>query len=308
MTNPATSSVERLAEEYRALRDAAAVVDLTGWTVLELTGPETRDFLQGTATQDFGAPGIASRTLFLTEKGRPVAHAWVAFGSPESNSAWILADPGARSGLRPHLERFRIMEGVEFRGPDEMPLLYGVAGPERDPLAQAIASKAIGALAIRGEPLSFVLLPPGAAPAAVPPAVDPRAFEAWRIRAGVPLQGIDFDLDRIATELSVPEAISMSKGCYVGQEVVARTANRGKLRRQRAGFRFPWGGDPIPKGTEIRSGGLDAGHVTSTAWEPGSAEGLGMGYFTPESLTMKLDLLAVQGEKTTLLSLHSWPL
>ncbi|HZE18917.1 MAG TPA: glycine cleavage T C-terminal barrel domain-containing protein [Candidatus Angelobacter sp.] len=317
MTRPATSSVERLAEEYRALRDAAAVVDLTGWAILELTGPETREFLQGTATQDFGtppAPGTASRTLFLTEKGRPVAHAWVAFGgaADEPRAAWILADPGAGPGLRMHLERFRVMEDVEFRGPEGMPVLYGVAGPERDPLAQAIASKTEGALAIRGEPLSFVLLPPDggpdAPPAAAPPTVDPRAFEAWRIRAGLPFQGIDFDLDRIATELTLPEAISMSKGCYVGQEVVARTAHRGKLRRQRAGFRFPWSGEPIPKGTELRSGGLEAGHVTSAAWEPGTNEGLGMGYITPDALAMKLDVLAVQGEKTMLLSLHSWPL
>jgi len=327
MTRPATSSVERLTKEYRALRDVAAVADLTGWTILEITGPETREFLQGTASQDFGmpaapppAPKSASRTLFLTEKGRPVAHAWVAFGAalpgvsaagaqvPEPKSAWILADPGARSGLRPHLERFRIMEDVAFRGPEEMPLLYGVAGPERDPLAEAIASKTDGALAIRGEPLSFLLVPPGTSPVATPPTVDPWAFEAWRIRAGLPFQGIDFDLDRIATELTVPEAISMSKGCYVGQEVVARTAHRGKLRRQRTGFRFAWGGDPIPKGVELRSGGLDAGHVTSTAWEPGSSEGIGMGYLTPDALAMKLDVLAVQGGKTTLLSLHSWPL
>src|SRR5882762_1775558 len=80
MTRPAPSSVERLAEEYRALRDAAAAVDLERWTVLRLTGSETREFLQGTATQDFDtppAPGVALRTLFLTEKGRPVAHAWI---------------------------------------------------------------------------------------------------------------------------------------------------------------------------------------------------------------------------------------
>ncbi len=309
MTRPATSSVERLAEEYRALRDAAAVVDLSRWTVLRLSGPETRGFLQGTATQDFGTappPGTATRTLFLTEKGRPVAHAWVAFTEP--NVAWILADEGARFTLRPHLERFRIMEDVEFHGPEETSRLIGVAGPERDPLAQAIASKAEGAIAMRSEPLSFVLMPREAAASAAPPSVDPRAFEAWRISAGLPLQGIDFDQDRIATELSLPEAISMSKGCYVGQEVVARTAHRGKLRRQRVGFRFPWTGEPIPKGAELRSGGIEAGHVTSAAWEPGSSEGVGMGYLTPDSLAMKLDVLAVQGEKTTHLRLQSWPL
>jgi folate-binding protein YgfZ len=315
MTRPTTSSVERLAEEYRALRDAAAVVDLSHWTVLELTGPETRGFLQGTATQDFEkAPsvGVAARTLFLTEKGRPVAHAWVTFGAPadgaDPRTAWILADEGALQALKSHLERLRVMEDVEFRGPDGTPGLRGVAGPERDPLAQAIASRVPGTTAIHAEPLSFVLIPPGASPLALPQAVDPRVFEAWRIAAGLPIHGIDFDQDRIATELSVPEAISMTKGCYVGQEVVARTSHRGKLRRQRVGFRFTWGGEPIPKGAELRSGGLEAGHVTSTAWEPGTGQGLGMGYLTPDSLAMKLDILAIQGEKSTLLSLHSWPL
>src|SRR5258705_2647321 len=134
-----TTTRERLAEEYRALRDAAAVVDLEGWTELEIVGSETRAFLQGTATQDFekpAAPGTAVRTLFLNEKGRPVAHAWVAFApAPENagpkgahpDTAWILSDPGAGTGLRPHLERFRVMEAVEFRGPDEMPRLLGVA-------------------------------------------------------------------------------------------------------------------------------------------------------------------------------------
>jgi folate-binding protein YgfZ len=310
MTRPTTSSVERLAEEYRALRDAAAVVDLDRWTVLRVTGSEAREFLQGTATQDFETPpqpGTAPRTLFLTEKGRPVAHAWVAF-TQDSNVATILTDEASRAALRPHLERFRIMEDVEFHGPDGMPRLFGVVGPERDPLAQAIASKTEGAVAIRSEPLSFVLIPPESQPSTLPPTVDPLAFEAWRIRAGLPLQGIDLDLDRIATELALPEAISMTKGCYVGQEVVARTAHRGKLRRQRIGFRFPWTGELIPKGTELRSGGQEVGHVTSTAWEPGTGEGLGMGYIAPEALGLELDLLAIQGEKSTHLSPHSWPL
>ena len=321
MVYPMTSTtLERLAEDYRALRDAAAVVDLGTWTALEIVGSETRAFLQGTGTQDFEllkTPGTAARTLFLNEKGRPVAHAWVAFApAPENagskgahpDTAWILSDPGAATSLGPHLDRLRIMEDVEFRGPDQMPTLLGVAGPERDPLAHAIASKIAGSALVRAEPLSFVLLPAEVDSAQIPPAVDPRAFEAWRIRVGIPYQGIDFDVDRIATELSLPEAISMTKGCYVGQEVVARTANRGKVRRERIGFRFTWNGEPIPRGTKLRTGGLECGHVTSTAWEPGSSDGLGMGYLAPDSMELKLDILAIQGEKTTRLSLHSWPL
>jgi len=320
MTGPVTSPETRLAEEYRALRDAAGVVDLSRWTVIQLLGSETRSFLQGTATQDFETappPGRAVPTLFLTEKGRPVAHAWVAFGAPadgepktpqEPVTAWLLADEGCRDLLRPHLERFRVMEDVEIKGPEETPRLLGVAGPERDPLAGAIASKIPGSFAIHAEPLSFVLTSPDASPSNLAPFVDPRAFEAWRIREGIPYQGIDFDAERIATELSLPDAISLTKGCYVGQEVVARTSIRGKVRRQRIGFRFPWGSEPFPKGTQLRSGGMDAGFVTSVTQEPGTREGLGMGYLSTEALSANLDILGVRGEKTTLVSLHSWPL
>ncbi|TMQ56903.1 MAG: hypothetical protein E6K76_11950 [Candidatus Eisenbacteria bacterium] len=310
MKGSAPSSVERLAEEYRSLTEAAAVVDLERWTVLRIAGSETRDFLQGTATQDFAAgpaPGEAVKTLFLTEKGRPVALAWITIEAG-TGSATVIADEGARAGLRPHLERFRIMEDVEFEGPDGASRLLGVAGPERDPMARAIASKIPGALAIRAEPLSFVLVPAESGAASIASFLDSAVFQAWRIRVGLPLQGIDLDLDRIATELALPEAISMTKGCYVGQEVVARTTHRGHVRRQRVGFRFPWTGEPIPKGTELRSGGIEAGHVTSTTLEPGSGEGLGMAYIAPETIAHNLDVLAIQGEKSTHLSLHSWPL
>jgi len=319
MNRPTTSPPRRQIQDYRALHEGAAMVDLGSWTVLELLGNETRAFLQGIASQEFDPappPSRATRTLFLTEKGRPVAHAWVAFErQPEDpmrpadpETAWVLSDPGARDSLRPHLERFRVMEDVEFRGPDDMPRLLGVAGPERDRLAGATASRIPGAVAIRGEPLSFVLAPSDHEAASLGPFVDAGAFEAWRIEVGLPYQGLDFDTERIATELSLPEAISMTKGCYVGQEVVARTSHRGKVRRQRVGFRFPWDGRTIPGGAEMRSDGVECGTVTSAAWLPGTDEGAGMGYINTETSTSNLDIVAVQGEKSWPLRLHSWPL
>src|SRR5205085_1459678 len=108
--------------------------------------------------------------------------------------------PGARDILRTHLERFRVMEDVEFRGPDEMPRLLGVAGPERDRLAGATAFRVPDAVVVRAEPLSFVLAPVDRETASLGPFVDPGAFEAWRIEMGLPYQGLDFDAERIATE------------------------------------------------------------------------------------------------------------
>jgi len=303
------------------MRDEGRAANLSGWTVLLLHGPDTRAFLQGLATQDLEATrrGEAAPTFFLNEKGRPVALAWVEIGA-EGTRAWVIADEGARSTLRTHLERFRIMEEVEVSGPDEMPLVIGFAGPKKDSLLQEAASSLSGPesapstspQAIQAEPLSFLLVRPGTEASKLRASVasrlaDPASFEAWRLATGLPRTGADFDLDRIATELSFPEAISLTKGCYVGQEVVARTSNRGQVRRHRFGVRFDWSGTPIPPRTEIRAGGVVAGYVTSTAPEPSTDQGLGMGYLSSDAL-QGVEVLAIEGLRTTHLRVGDWPL
>jgi len=137
---------------------------------------------------------------------------------------------------------------------------------------------------------------------------DPASFEAWRLAIGIPRTGIDIDLDRIATELSFPGAISLTKGCYVGQEIVARTSNRGQVRRHRVGFRFDWDGRPIAARTELRAGGVAAGYVTSTAPEPGTDQGIGMGYLTAEALGSSAEVDAIEGSTTRRVRPSPWPL
>ena len=311
MHEPATTGA---APGYRALRESAGATDLSAWTVLRLRGPDTRAFLQGLASQDLESArsGGALPSFFLNEKGRPVALAWVEMGEGGS-SAVVIADEGARSVLRAHFERFRIMEDVEFEGPEGMPSLIGVAGPNRGQLLREIAKPIPGAISIESANLSF-LLPPGGPSAAgrphaaAPHFADPASFEAWRLATGIPRTGIDIDVDRIATELSLPEAISLTKGCYVGQEVVARTSNRGQVRRHRVGFRFDWNGRPIVARAELRAGGVAAGYVTSTAPEPGTDQGLGMGYLTSEALESSAEVHAVEGTATRRVRPSPWPL
>lgn len=271
-------------DDYRALREDAAALDLADWRALRLYGADSGDFLQGTATQDLvaAAGDGAAETLFLTEKGRPVAHAWVAIAASGAD-AWIVTDAVSAAALRPHFERFRIMEDVEFEGPGDGPRIVGIAGPNRTALLASLEGRARGAVVIAGEPLSFLLIPSGSGAVSVE-TVGSEAYDAWRLAAGVPLGGTDFDLDRLATELDLPGAISFTKGCYVGQEVVARTSNRGQVRRRRVGFRFPWSGSAPPRGTPLLSEGVPAGFLTSAAAEPGNGTGLGMGYVATERL------------------------
>ena len=304
----------RAVPDYRALRESAGAIDLSAWTVLRLRGTDTRNFLQGLASQDLESvrPGAALPSLFLNEKGRPIALAWIEI-SEGGSSALVIADDGARSTLRAHFERFRIMEDVEFEGPDGMPTLIGVVGPDRALLLGKTMERVPGATSIEGEFISFVLPPPELLESSTwriraPRFADPASFEAWRLAIGIPRTGVDIDLDRIATELSVPEAISLTKGCYVGQEIVARTSNRGQVRRHRAGFRFQWEGRPIPARAELRAGGAVVGYVTSSAPEPGTDQGIGMGYLSVEALQQSLDVDAVEGSTMRRVHPGPWPL
>lgn len=319
---PGAGAATRADVDYRALRNGAAAIDLSAWTVLGLRGPDARSFLQSVTTQDLErlAPGEALPALVLSEKGRTLELVWIGFvdgtaapGAATSpggavSFAYVLAEEAARGSLRAHFEHLRIMEDVEFAGPGGMPRLLGVAGPGRADLVSGITSVILGAVALRGDPLSFALIPADTPTISLPDLADAVAVEAWRLAVGLPRAGVDFDAERIATELALPRAISMTKGCYVGQEVVARTATRGRVRRQRIGFRFRWEGEPIPRGAELRAGGNAAGHVTSSALEPGTGEGLGMGFLSGEALAAPVEVLAVVGTQTTHVHVLPWPL
>lgn len=303
------------ADDYRTLREGGSPLLLGGWRTLRLTGADSREFLQGTATQDLAKSEAdrAIETLFLNEKGRPVALAWVAIESSGAE-AWIVADPGSSAALLPHFERFRIMEDVEFDTAGDSARVAGIGGPERSELLSSLAASLPGSRALHGEPLSFLLLPSIASGvAALPEVAAPEAVEAWRIAIGLPLGGVDFDLDRIATELDLPSAISFTKGCYVGQEVVARTSNRGQVRRRRVGFRFAWAPlSPMPASrTPIQADGASAGFVTSCARIPGTAEAVGMGYVATERLESGGAVgLAIPGPTGDLVAIQIgvWPL
>jgi folate-binding protein YgfZ len=292
----------RVVEHYRALREDAMRIDAPWLAAVRLTGPDTRAFLQGLATQDLERtePKRGVLTFFTNEKGRPIALAWVLIQGDAA--AWIVADEAEPGALLKHFDRFLVMEEVEFV-PSPRPAL-AFAGPRRDELLER--AEMGDTVAIHSSPLSF-LVDPSAEPSATH--ADPSAAEAWRVGAGLPRAGIDFGLDRLVTELSEPEAISSVKGCYVGQEVVARTSQRGQVRRSRTGFRFEWVGGGPPSGTELLTAeGRPAGILTSVALEPGTRRGFGMGYLSTEPEIRSSSLAVAQGAVTTPVDALSWPL
>ena len=110
--------------------------------------------------------------------------------------------------------------------------------------------------------------------------VDPATADAIRIESGVPLFHRDMDEETIPLEAGIEaRAISFSKGCYVGQEVVIRVLHRGhgRVARKLVGLRLE--GDRVPvAGTAIRAGDREIGEVTSSAYSPALRRPIALGY------------------------------
>jgi folate-binding protein YgfZ len=99
------------------------------------------------------------------------------------------------------------------------------------------------------------------------PRVDDAAWEVLRVEAGRPRYGVDVDEDRLILEAGMDDAVSLTKGCYLGQEVVARATARGHINRKLVGLRLSDG--PATPGAKLSGPGRDdAGLVTSSVVSP----------------------------------------
>ncbi len=90
-------------------------------------------------------------------------------------------------------------------------------------------------------------------------------LETCRVEAGIPLFGRDFTEDTLFPEADLPEAVSYTKGCFVGQEVVARVKSRGHVNRRRTGLLVKGNASA---GDSVFLGEVDLGPITSIAWSP----------------------------------------
>jgi folate-binding protein YgfZ len=114
------------------------------------------------------------------------------------------------------------------------------------------------------------------------------ALEARRVETGVPRIGVDMDGSTLAIELPVEDLISTTKGCYLGQEVVARGTARGQVQRRLVGLRFE-GAEPA-RDAPLRHAGKDVGRVTSVARSRGGDGLVGLALVRREHWTPGAEL------------------
>ncbi|MEN3315265.1 MAG: tRNA-modifying protein YgfZ [Acidimicrobiaceae bacterium] len=263
-------AAEAVAAGYGALRGAAGAVDLAR-DVVRVAGPDSAKFLQGQLSQDITAiaTGASAWSFLLAPQGKVVALLRV---TRESDDSFLLdTDGGWGEAMVERLQRFKLRVKCDFE-----PLAWrcvALRGPAAHDLAAGAAAGASG-LAVDadwpGLPGVDLL---GAAPAAPADAVacPPAAYEAVRIECGIPVMGRELDESTIPAEAGVVEAtVSFTKGCYTGQELVARIDSRGgNVPRHLRGLVFDgaeWAaGAAPPVGAVIRAGDKQVGSLTSVA-------------------------------------------
>jgi folate-binding protein YgfZ len=231
--------------------------------VVRVDGPEAIDFLQGQLSQDVTALAIedSAPALLLQPTGK--VDAWLRATRVADDAVLLDVEAGFGEAVLARLQRFRLRTKADIT----LEPWSGLA--VRGPGARALAAPA-GALAVpAGWPGvdGVDLLSRGELALAGAPLVDARALEALRIECGVPAMGAELSDTTIPAEAGrwlIDASVSFTKGCYTGQELVARIDSRGgKVPRPIRGLLVD--GDAVPVGSTVHHDAAEVGTVTSSA-------------------------------------------
>jgi folate-binding protein YgfZ len=253
--------------EQRALALSAGLVDRSHRGVLRITGQDRLSWLHSLTTQDLEhlAPGAAAEALILSPNGH-VEHQLTL--ADDGTAVWLHVEPGSAGALLEFLESMRFMLRVE---PADVTGEYAVLtlmGPDAGdpPAGTAIAvrsSLGTDLIVDRGRLAAIAagLRERGVAPAGM------QAYEALRIAARRPRLGLDTDHRTIPHEVGwIETAVHLSKGCYRGQETVARVHNLGHPPRRLTFLHLDGSDDRLPShGDPVVTADATVGFVGSAA-------------------------------------------
>ena len=274
-----------VAEEYRALREGCGLTDRSWTGRLEILGADRHRFLNAYVTCDVQTlePGEGAYGFLTNPQGRILADVVVL---AHEDRLWLQLPPGREEAMANHLRKYILADRVEVRGlPDMLP--WSLVGPRT---AEALGAAGLpppgdwrhvrsmvhgtevelqrtGRLGAEAYTLwvSASIARHLAAQLLENPAVTLAGFEAMEIlraEAGIPRCGQDFGPENFPQETGAEEAVSFTKGCYLGQEVVARIHYRGGVQKALRGLDFDSGAAPRP-GARLLFEGREVGTATT---------------------------------------------
>lgn len=269
----------------------AHYVDRSALGVLKIAGATRLDLLHRMSTQDVLplGPGEGAATVLTSDIGRIIDRLLIY---TTADTVYAVTGEGNAQNIGRYLMRFVFFnDDFQLKDISAETAIYGVYGddaparllatgfPEVDmPLHHWRQADISGVTAYlhRTDPIGahgYFVMAAQTDSAAVRTALEaagisPMAaetFETWRVRAGVPRYGRELTLDYIPLETGLWDDVSFSKGCYIGQEIIARMESRGRLAKRLVQLA---GAGPVTVGSDIKANGRKVGVVTSAASGP----------------------------------------
>jgi folate-binding protein YgfZ len=295
------------AAEHEIVRERAGLIDRSERGKIEVTGKDRATFLHGLLSTDVKGlvPGQARESALLDVHGKITA-LLVVHCLPDR--LVLETDRQLSESLVSTIDRYLFSERAELENVTPTWGILTVAGPvARKTVDQALGTAVpdlprwqhvvvprdgMDVRVVRAEQTGeegYDLWAPaeglgrlwgrlrgaGAGP------VGREAWEVLRVEAGVVRYGVDVDASTLLLEAPLPNFYSLNKGCYLGQEVVARITYRGHVNRKIVGFRFTDTRVP-PAGAPVLAGGREAGRITSAVLSPALGVALALGFLRLE--------------------------
>jgi folate-binding protein YgfZ len=278
------SVLVELDAQYRQLREECGLLDRSDRGKLLVSGPEAADYLQGQLTSDVEAleAGEGQYSALLDRKGHMQADLRV-LRPGEGPDLWLDTEPVALEAARRHLQTYKIGRQVEVEDVSAARAVLSLIGPRAVEIAgsPALPENAAAPVTLAGAeclavgtaagidlllaaesrgPVREALLAAGAAE------VSEEAAEILRVEAGVPRFGAEMGTETMPAEAGIVErAVSFTKGCYIGQETVARLHYKGKPNRHLRGLRLS---APAPSGAPLLLGEREVGKLGGSVVSP----------------------------------------
>jgi folate-binding protein YgfZ len=266
---------------HRLLAGESSTFVLSPRALWRLTGPDSTRYLNGQVTNDVTSlpDGHACHAAVCTAKGRMEGDVHIALHHAEF---YLDAEPGLRESLGARLEKYLIADDAVFEDVSDLWNLrhvFGVAPPPAPEKGFVISHARFG---LPGHDVWTA--GPGAAP--LSESVEADIIETLRLEQGLPRWGTELATDTLPPEAgpSMLKAISYTKGCYVGQETIARIKSIGHVNRtlvllQSISVAFP------PPQARLTQGDREVGLVTSAGFSPRLDRGIALAYVQRQSAT-----------------------
>jgi folate-binding protein YgfZ len=295
------------AGEYSAVRSAVGLMDLSHRGLLQFTGPDRLSFLQGMLSNDLRPlkPFDGQYAAILTQQGKVIADVRVLCSL---NSFYLDFWENLKSKILDHLNHYLVADEVEIADRSDEYAILSIQGPK----AEALLRKVAGPSELPTHPKQHAMVSiDGAAVCVVSDSdtgeagfdliisrshllviakrltelgkpfgaawVGEEAHNVLRMEAGVPRYGIDFTEDHLLLEVGIDHAVSFTKGCYLGQEVVERIRSRGHVNKKLVGL-LVTGSESVSPGDRIVAADTEAGYLTSCAVSPALKRLIALGY------------------------------